>query len=296
MSTASFSRGWSKYAALAVLLTPSVAGMAIFVLGPILGSLALSFTNWDMFADIEWVGFANYFKAIGDPAVRTALGNTMLFILGYLPPVVGIGLCLALLLNRAFPGRTLFRAIYFIPVVTSWVAVSLVWKWLLNPEFGLVNYGLSLMGIEGPGWLYDPQWAMAGIVLTSVWKDIGFVMVIYLAGLQEIPDNLYEAAAIDGIHPLNVFWRITLPLLAPTTFFVTTISLINSFQVFDQVWIMTEGGPAGATSVVMELIYKNAFRYYQMGYASAISWLLFAIIFAITIVQNLAQRRWGAVE
>ena len=265
-------------------------------MGPILGSLALSFSSWDMFADIEWIGFENYAKAVADPAVRTALGNTLLFILGYLPPVVGIGLGLALMLNRTFPGRTLFRAIYFVPVVTSWVAVSLVWKWLLNPEFGLINYGLSLLGVDGPGWLYDPQWAMAGIVLTSIWKDVGFIMVIYLAGLQEIPNNLYEAAEIDGIHPLQVFWRITLPLLAPTTFFVTTISLINSFQVFDQVWIMTEGGPAGATSVIMELIYKNAFRYYQMGYASAISWLLFAIIFAVTVAQNLLQRRWGATE
>jgi multiple sugar transport system permease protein len=291
MSGAAFANGWSKYLALAVLLTPSLIGMSVFVIGPILGSLALSFTSWDMFADIEWIGLANYAQAIGDPAVHTALGNTMLFILGYLPPVVCIGLGLALLLNRAFPGQTLFRAIYFVPVVTSWVAVSLVWKWLLNPEFGLVNYGLSLLGIAGPGWLYDPQWAMAGIVLTSVWKDVGFVMVIYLAGLQDIPETLYEAAEIDGIHPLRVFWRITLPLLAPTTFFVTTISLINSFQVFDQVWIMTEGGPAGATSVVMELIYKNAFRYYQMGYASAISWLLFAIIFCVTIAQNLMQRR-----
>lgn len=291
MSNASFSRGWSKYLALAVLLAPSLVGMAVFVMGPILGSLALSFTDWDMFADIEWTGLTNYWKAINDPAVRGALANTLLFILGYLPPVVGIGLGLALMLNRAFPGRTLFRAIYFVPVVTSWVAVSLVWKWLLNPEFGLVNYGLSLIGIAGPGWLYDPLWAMAGIVLTSVWKDIGFVMVIYLAGLQEIPGHLYEAAEIDGIHPLRVFWRITLPLLAPTTFFITTVSLINSFQVFDQVWIMTEGGPAGSTSVVMELIYKNAFRYYQMGYASAISWLLFAIIFAVTIGQNLLQRR-----
>lgn len=293
---ATSANGWHKYLALAVLLAPSLIGMAVFVMGPILGSLALSFTGWDMFADIEWIGFANYDKALGDPAVQAALANTMLFILGYLPPVVAIGLGLALLLNRSFPGRTLFRAIYFVPVVTSWVAVSLVWKWLLNPEFGLINYGLSLLGIDGPGWLYDPQWAMAGIVMTSIWKDIGFVMVIYLAGLQEIPDNLYEAAAIDGIHPWRVFWRVTLPLLAPTTFFVTTISLINSFQVFDQVWIMTEGGPAGSTSVIMELIYKNAFRYYQMGYASAISWLLFAIIFAVTIIQNLAQRRWGATE
>jgi multiple sugar transport system permease protein len=293
MSTLASSSAPGRYLAIGVLLLPSLIGMVVFIMGPVLASLLLSFTSWDMFGDIEWIGIANYVTALGDRELHTALFNTVMFILGYLPSVVAIALGLALLLNRKFGGRTLFRAIYFVPVVTSWVAVSLVWKWLLNPQYGLVNYGLSLIGIEGPAWLYDPQWAMAGIILTSVWKDIGFVMVIYLAGLQEIPGHLYEAAEIDGISPWRQFWRITFPLLAPTTFFVTTISLISSFQVFDQVWIMTQGGPAGATSVVMEMIYKNAFSYYQMGYASAISWVLFAIIFAVTIVQNVLNRRYG---
>lgn len=296
MSTLASSSAPGRYLAIAVLLLPSLIGMVVFIMGPVLASLLLSFTSWDMFGDIEWIGLANYVTALGDRELHTALFNTVIFILGYLPSVVAIALGLALLLNRKFGGRTLFRAIYFVPVVTSWVAVSLVWKWLLNPEYGLVNYGLSLIGIEGPAWLYDPQWAMAGIILTSVWKDIGFVMVIYLAGLQEIPGHLYEAAEIDGISPWRQFWRITFPLLAPTTFFVTTISLISSFQVFDQVWIMTQGGPAGATSVVMEMIYKNAFSYYQMGYASAISWVLFAIIFAVTVLQNILNRRFGGYD
>jgi len=185
----------------------------------------------------------------------------------------------------------IYRAVYFVPVVTSWVAVSLIWKWLLNPEFGMVNYVLSLVGIAGPGWLFDPNWAMTGIIMTSVWKDIGFVMVIYLAGLQDIPENLYEASRLDGASGWQQFRTITWPLLSRTTFFVTTITLINSFQVFDQVWVMTKGGPAGATSVMMELIYKNAFSYYRMGYASAVSWILFALIFGVTIIQNLIQRR-----
>lgn len=291
MTDPGLAHGRGRYLALVILLGPSLAGIAIFLMGPIAGSLALSFTDWDMFSDLRWIGTDNYTRAVTDPAVQAALANTLLFILGYVPPVMAFGLGLALLLNRAMPGRTLFRAIYFVPVVTSWVAVSLVWKWLLNPQYGLVNYGLSLVGVAGPGWLYDPDWAMAGVILTSVWKDTGFIMVIYLAGLQDIPEDLYEAARIDGISRWRVFWRITWPLLAPTTFFVTTISLINSFQVFDQVWIMTEGGPAGATSVVMELIYKSAFRYYEMGYASAISWLLFAVIFVVTVAQNLLQRR-----
>jgi multiple sugar transport system permease protein len=280
-----------KYLALAVLLLPSLVGMFAFIMLPVLSSLVLSFAEWDLLGEIRWIGLGNYVAALSDPAVLGALRNTLSFIAGYLPSVVVLALGLALLLNRKLKGRIAFRAIYFVPVVTSWVAVSLIWKWLLNPQYGLVNYGLAAVGIQGPGWLFDPNWAMAGIVLTSVWKDIGFVTVIYLAGLQDIPENLYEAAELDGASPWQRFWTITLPMLAPTTFFVTTISLISSFQVFDQVWIMTGGGPAGATSVMVEQIYKNAFSYYKMGYASAISWVLFALIFVVTLAQNVAQRR-----
>lgn len=281
----------SKYLALTVLLLPSLAGMVVFLMAPVLSSLVLSFSQWDLIGEINWVGFDNYVTALSDPAVLGALRNTLTFILGYLPSVVLIALGLALLLNRRIRGRVVFRAIYFVPVVTSWVAVSLIWKWLLNPQYGLVNFALSAIGIKGPGWLFDPAWAMTGVILTSVWKDIGFVTVIYLAGLQDIPEPLYEAAALDGASPWQRFWSITFPMLAPTTFFVTTISLISSFQVFDQVWIMTQGGPAGATSVMVELIYKNAFSYYKMGYASAISWVLFALIFVVTIAQNLLQKK-----
>lgn len=283
--------GRSKYIALAVLLLPSLAGMVAFLMAPVLSSLVLSFSQWDLIGEINWVGLDNYVTALSDPAVLGALRNTLTFILGYLPSVVLIALGLALLLNRRIRGRVVFRAIYFVPVVTSWVAVSLIWKWLLNPQYGLVNFALSAIGIKGPGWLFDPAWAMTGVILTSVWKDIGFVTVIYLAGLQDIPEPLYEAAALDGASPWQRFWSITFPMLAPTTFFVTTISLISSFQVFDQVWIMTQGGPAGATSVMVELIYKNAFSYYKMGYASAISWVLFALIFVVTIAQNLLQKK-----
>lgn len=281
----------SKYLALAVLLLPSLIGMFWFLMLPVISSFVLSFAEWDMIGELTWIGVGNYTTALTDPAVIGALRNTVTFILGYLPSVVAIALVLALLLNRSLRGRIAFRAIYFVPVVTSWVAVSLIWKWLLNPQYGLVNYALSFIGIEGPGWLFDPNWAMAGVIVTSVWKDVGFVTVIYLAGLQEIPETLYEAADLDGATPWQRFWTITWPMLAPTTFFVTTISLISSFQVFDQVWIMTQGGPAGATSVMVELIYKNAFSYFRMGYASAISWILFVLIFAVTIAQQLLQKR-----
>jgi multiple sugar transport system permease protein len=280
-----------KYLTLAAFLGPSLIGMTLFVFLPILASLVLSFTDWDMLSEINWIGLANYKKALASTNEISALLNTLKFILGYLPSVLVISLGLAILLNKNIKGRVFYRAVYFVPVVSSWVAISLIWQWLLNPKYGLVNYGLSLFGIDGPGWLYDPNWAMTGIIMTSVWKDIGFVMVIYLAGLQEIPEYLYEAADLEGATAWDKFRHITLPMLKRTTFFVTTISLINSFQVFDQVWVMTQGGPANSTAVMMTQIYKNAFEYFQMGYASALSWILFALIFSVTIVRSLFQEK-----
>src|SRR6202022_1551510 len=162
-----------------------------------------------------------------------------------------------------------FRTIYFLPVVTSWVVVAFIWKWLLNPQTGVVNYALGLVGIHGPGWWTDPNWAMPSIILASAWKALGFVMVILLAGLKAIPDEYYDAARVDGAGTWARFWYITLPLLSPAVFFVVVISLINGFQVFDQVWVMTAGGPAGASTVVVQDIVTHAFRYGQVGYASA---------------------------
>jgi multiple sugar transport system permease protein len=285
--------GWNKTKTLAIFLFPSLLGMTFFVLVPILSSFGLSFTKWDLIGDIEWVGLENYSRVIADNNIQASLIHTLQFIAGYLPSVMIISLILALLLNKKLKGVIFYRALYFVPVVTSWVAVSMIWRWLLNPEYGVINYLLSIIGIQGPGWLMDPSWAMAGVVMTSVWKDVGFITVIYLAGLQEIPEHLYEAALIDGVSPWQKFRYITWPMLSTTTFFVVTISLINSFQVFDQVWIMTEGGPAGATSVMVEQIYKNAFRYYKMGYASAISWVLFLIIFVFTFMHSRIQKKWG---
>jgi len=259
---------------------------------PVLYSFGLSFTQWDLLSAPKFIGLSNYKALFKDQEFWLALKNTLKFILGYLPLVMSSALGLALILNKKLKMKTFFRAAYFLPVVTSWVAVSLIWKWLLNPSFGLVNYGLSLIGIAGPAWLHDPKWAMFSIILTSVWKDIGFIMVMYLAGLQGISPSYYEAAEIDGAGPVQKFWHITLPLLAPTTFFVFVISLINSFQVFDQVLIMTNGGPAGSTMVLVQMIYNNAFRYYKMGYAAALSWILFILVFAVTFIQMKLQKRW----
>jgi multiple sugar transport system permease protein len=282
--------GWSKTAWLFLFLLPGVGGLLIFTVLPILASFVLAFFAWDLLTPPQFVGLQNYADIVGDKEFWAALTHTLTFIAGYLPLVIVAGLGMALAMNVAIRGIGFLRTLFFFPVVSSWVAVALLWSWLFNPKYGLVNYLLSLVGITGPGWLFDPQWAMPAIILTSVWKDLGFVLVLFLAGLQSIPLDYTEAAALDGAGRIGQLRHITLPLLAPTTFFVLIISLINSFQVFDQVWVMTGGGPAGATTVLVERIVRHAFRYGEMGYAAALSWVLFFLVFAATIVQFRVQR------
>lgn len=286
-----YERGWRRTLTLALFLGPSLLGTALFVMGPILASLGLAFARWDLLTPPEFVGLANFRALWADPEFWRALRHTFGFLLGYIPLVMLCGLRAALALNARIPGRGFFRAVYFLPVVTAWVAVALVWKWLLNPGYGLINHLLGLVGVAGPAWLFDPGWAMPAVVLTSVWKDTGFVMAILLAGLQNIPREYYEAAAIDGAGGAARLRYVTLPLLAPALYFALTVSLINSFQVFDQVYVMTGGGPAGATTVLVERIVKNAFSYSQMGYAAAMSWFLFALIFLSSWALTHLQRR-----
>ncbi|MFD1932582.1 MULTISPECIES: carbohydrate ABC transporter permease [Nonomuraea] len=276
----------------AVFLLPSLVPLVLFTLVPMAGSLWVSLHEWNLIEPMRWVGLDNYGEVLADPKTRAAFLHTLYFIAGYLPLVYAGGLGLAMLLNRAMGGRNLFRAIYFLPVITSWVVVALMWKWLLNPASGIVNWALGLLGVEGPGWWTDPSWAMPSIILASAWKDLGFVMIILLAGLQAIPHEYHEAARVDGASAWQRFRRITLPLLSPSTFFVVVISLINGFQVFDQVHVMTAGGPGGATEVVVEQVYRLTFQYGRAGAASALSWLLFAVVLLVTLIQVRVQRRW----
>jgi multiple sugar transport system permease protein len=285
-------RGWRKAVVVLLFLLPSLAGLLLFSIFPILASLVLTLFEWNLLRPPRFVGLANFQALAVDDGFGQALLHTLGFIGGYLPLAVAAGLGLALALDRPLPGRAIFRVALFAPVVSAWVAVALVWKWIFNPIYGLLNYLLGLVGIGGPQWLFDPAWAMPAVVLTSVWKDMGFLMVMFLAGLQGIPREYYEAASTDGASAVRRFWHITLPLLTPTLFFAVVISLINSFQVFDQVWVMTGGGPAGATSVLVEQIVKSAFNFGKMGYAAALSWVLFALVFAVTAVQLAVQRRW----
>ena len=285
-------RGWRRAGVVAFFLLPSLAPLLLFTLVPMLSSLVLTVFEWNLLQPARFVALDNFARLIGDPDFHAALIHTAQFVAGYLPLVMVGGLAIALGLHRGTRGIAILRTAYFLPVVTSWVVVALMWKWLLNPSSGLVNWALGLAGISGPGWWTDPGWAMPSIVLASAWKDLGFVMVIFLAGLQAIPTDYYEAAAIDGAGRWARFRHVTLPLLSPATFFVVIISLINSFQVFDQVWIMTEGGPAGASSVVVTEVVRNAFSYGRLGYASAMSWVLFVAILAVTLLQFRLQKRW----
>jgi multiple sugar transport system permease protein len=285
-------RGWQRWLMAAAFLAPSLIPLALFTLGPIVASLGISFLRWDLIRAPRFTGLQNYLNLLSDRDFHAALAHTITFIAGYLPLVSAGGLLIALALNQRLRASSFFRAAYFLPVVTSWVVVALMWKWLLNPQSGIVNFVLGLVGIDGPGWWTDPAWAMPSIILASAWKDLGFVMVILLAGLQAIPHDYYEAAAVDGAGRWARFRHITVPLLSPATFFVLVISLINGFQVFDQVWVMTGGGPAGSSSVVVEQIVRHAFSYGQMGYAAAMSWVLFVAILVITIGQFRLQRQW----
>ncbi|WP_166870909.1 carbohydrate ABC transporter permease [Salinibacterium sp. ZJ450] len=283
---------WRYAGTVLLFLLPSAIPLALFTLYPMVGAFWVSLHQWNLLSPMQWVGFQNYLDLLGDPRTLRAFGNTLYYLLGYLPLVYVGGLLLALALNAKIAGRNLLRGFYFLPVVTSWIVVALMWRWLLNPTVGVVNQALAWVGVDGPGWWTDPAWAMPSIILASVWKDLGFVMIILLAGLQAIPQDLNEAATVDGAGWWRRLVSITLPMLSPSTFFVVVISLINGFQVFDQAYAMTGGGPAGATEVVVMRVYDLTFRYGSAGEASALSWMLFAVVLGITVVQIRAQKKW----
>ena len=260
-------------------------------------SLYISFTEWNLFGDPEFVGLQNYIEIFHDDRFYEALKNTILFIVGYLPIVVVLSLGIAVLLNSKVKGVNVFRGLFFLPVITSWVAVSMIWKGLLNPEFGVINSVIEAFGGTGPAWLQNPLFVIPAVIMVSVWKDVGFLSIIFLGGLQGISQEYYEASRIDGANKWQQFKSITLPLLSPTTFYALIITIINSFQVFDQIWIMTSGEPtADLVPVMVTEIYKNSFQYQKMGYATALSWILFLIIIAVTIFQNVMQKKWVHYE
>jgi multiple sugar transport system permease protein len=279
-----------------LFVLPVFLGTLVLNVLPTVASLGLSLTSWDLITPPEYVGFQNYARLAQDPFARAAMFNTVKYVIGAVSLGMLGSLGLALLVNQSLRGVRFFRLAYFIPVVTSVVATALVWQWILNGKLGLVNSMLRMIGIDGPSWLTDPRWAMFSIIIISVWAGVGYNMMIFLAGLQNIPQSLYEAATIDGAGGWARFRNVTLPLLSPTTFFVLIISLINSFQVFDIVYIITTTGGAGgrlrSTDVWVYYLWQNAFSFFRMGYASAMAWVLFLVIGAITIFQWKFSKRW----
>lgn len=269
-------------------LLPAFLVLGIFSIYPIIYSGYLSLQDWNGFdPQPTYVGLQNYVDLFSSPNFWHSLGVTIVYVGGItLLSVVG-GLVIALLLNTGIRGVTFYRVLYFIPVVTATVAAATVWKYLLDPGTGFVNVTLRSIGIQGPAWLTDPNWALVAVILVGVWKRVGFNMVIYLAGLQTIPAVYYEAAMVDGADSKQRFWFITLPLLAPTTLLIAIMSLIDAFLVFDTVFVMSNGtgGPVGSTEVLGFVLWREAFRYFNLGDASAVGWVLFMIVLIITLVQ-----------
>jgi multiple sugar transport system permease protein len=276
-----------------LFLAPSLVLFAIFTAIPVISAFFISFTQWNLFNEVTWVGLGNYLELAKDEIFAKVLGNTAYFVLVSVPVQIVLALLCALVLNRGIKGQTFFRVVYFLPVVTSTIAAALVWAWLFNSNFGLINAGLSLVGVTDlPKWMGSTRWAMPAIIIVSIWQNLGYAMVLFLAGLQNIGKDVHDAAALDGATGWDRFWHITLPLLSPTTFFVLVISIIGSFQVFELVLVMTKAGPANATNTLVYYIYQNGFQFYQMGYASAAAMVLFLIVLAFTLVQYRLQRRW----
>jgi len=278
-------RRWAVF-----FLTPSIIGFLAFTAFPVVASLGLSFVKWNLIRTPEFVGLDNYARALRDPMFWRVLKNTAVYTVGTVPTAMALSLALAIALNQKIRGVTLFRGLYYLPVVAPMVAVTMVWRWLYNSNFGMINYVLSLVNVPAVPWLTSMRWAMPSVIIMSVWKSLGSGMVIYLAGLQGIPQHLYDAAAVDGANAWQRFRHVTLPMLTTTTFFVMVTSIISSFQVFGQVFVLTRGGPANATATMVYYIFQNAFQSFRMGYASALSWLLFAAIFVFTLIQFGSQR------
>jgi multiple sugar transport system permease protein len=281
-------------------VSPALLAIGIFFFVPVIAALLLSFTDFDIyslgnFAYARFIGLKNYLQLVQDPVFWKALKNTLYFLLLGGPLSIAVSLAAALMLqSKLVRFKGIFRTAYFAPVVTTLVAVAVVWRFVYHPRFGILNYVLSWFGISPVDWLGDPNWAMPAIILMAVWKNFGYNMIIFVAGLQNIPDELYEAASIDGAGKMQQFVRITIPMLAPTTLFISVITMIGYFQLFAEPYVMTQGGPLNSTLSVVLLMYQQGFRWWNMGYSAALAFVLFAFILAGSAIQSLLQRRVAA--
>ncbi len=279
-----------------LLISPWLIGFIVFTLGPMLASLVFSFTDYSIVRSTRFVGLQNYITMLfEDYRFWHSLKVTLTYAIFAIPLGLALGLFLALLLNAKVPAISVWRTVYYTPSVVSGVAVAILWVYLFNPQYGVINWLLSLVGINGPGWLSSPQWALPALIIMSLW-GVGGGMIIYLAGLQGIPTALYEAAEVDGANSVQKFFNITLPMITPVLFFNLIIGIIGTFQIFTSVYVMTAGGPVESTLFYNLNLYNNAFRYQAMGYASALAWALFVIVLVLTLLVFKSSSMWVYYE
>jgi multiple sugar transport system permease protein/sn-glycerol 3-phosphate transport system permease protein len=274
-----------------LLLLPSFFGLLLFILLPVVAVAVLSLFKWQLITQPHFAGLSNYVNIANNPAVWHSLLVTVFYVLLNIPAQTVIAILLALLMNKKLPGIGIFRTIYVIPWMATPVAMGIVWQWIFDPRYGALNSFLTFFGIHGPEWLSSQQWALPAIAAVNIWQYAGYNMLFFLAGLQNIPDYLYEATSIDGASPVQTFFSVTLPLLSPTMFFVLVTDIIGSFQVLDTVYVMTLGGPGDATTVFNFFTFREAFQYFHAGYAAALSMLLFVVLLFVTLGQALYFRR-----
>ena len=277
-----------------LFVLPCWLGFLLLTAGPIVASILLSFCEYDVLHPVRWAGLDNYRALPADPLFWKSLKNTIFMVLG-VPLGMAVSLGVAMLLNARVGGMAFYRTIYYLPAIVPAVASSVLWIWVLSPQFGLVNVGLQALGIQGPEWLASEAWSKPSIILMGLW-GAGAGMIIWLAGLKGIPETLYEAAQIDGAGALASFRHVTLPMLSPYIFFNLIMGIIGTFQIFTQAYIMTSGGPVDSTLFYVYYLFNNAFRYFKMGYASALAWILFLIILALTLLQFWLGKRWVYYE
>jgi multiple sugar transport system permease protein len=289
---------WEAY----LFLLPSLLGFLLFVVFPVIVSLLLSFVDWNLLRPPQLVGWSNYVELLRDPVFWRVMRNTLYFMVTIVPLQLALGLLLATALNQGLRGVKLYRVVYFMPVVTTMVAGAIVFQYLLSRDYGPFALGVWRLAevtgwpIQPPDFLNSTTWSKPAVVLLTLWKNTGFTMVIYLAALQGVPQELYDAAEVDGTSGWQRFWYVTMPLVSPTTFFLIVIQVIGAFQLFTEVYTMTRGGPAQSTLTVVYYIYQNAFQFGRMGKASAIAWFLFLFIFLFTFIQLRMQRCWVYYE
>lgn len=283
-----------------IFIAPCLLGLLIFTYIPTIASLGLSFSYWNLLGSPEFVGLDNYRAILVDPLFWKTFLNTWIFVIAVALLQVAGGLLMAVWLNRLVVGKAFFRAAFFVPFITPMVGVALVWGWMYDTNHGILNWLLHGLGVlpanEAIAWLQDPRTALFSVILLQVWKAVGYNMVIFLAGLQAIPDSVYESAELDGASPLDVFRRITLPMMTPMLFFVSIVSLINAFQAFDSVYLLTQGGPRHSTEILVYWMFKNAFEFYKIGPASAIAFVIFMVILILTVVQWQLRKKWVLYE